>query len=72
MLCVWLIPTRLKGKFLFDTDGPAMTHGAECWPLSSKQQMQNMCVIEMRIITPSKPGIPDSMTLSFTMMSMDN
>ena len=43
------ISTRLNGKFYKAITRPAMTYGAECWPIK-KQHMHKMSVAEMRML----------------------
>ena len=43
------MPTRLKERFYTTTIRPAMTYGAECWPIK-KQHMHKMDVAEMRML----------------------
>ena len=43
------MPTRLKEKFYRTAIGPAMTYGADCWPIK-KQHMYKMDVTEMRML----------------------
>ena len=49
VLCDLRVPTRLKGKSYKTAIRPAMTYGAECWPIK-KQQMNKMDVVAMRIL----------------------
>jgi hypothetical protein len=49
VLCDRQMPTKLKGKFYRTVVRPAMTYGAECWPIK-KTHIHKMDVAEMRML----------------------
>ena len=49
VLCDLRISIRLKGNFYRTVNRPAMTYGAECWPIK-KEYMHKMDVAEMRML----------------------
>jgi len=49
VLCDKQMPVRLKGKIYRMVIRPALTYGAEYWPIK-KAQVQRMMVAEMRMI----------------------
>lgn len=49
VLCDTRMPVRVKGKVYKTAIRPAITYGAECWPLK-KQQSDKLHVAEMRML----------------------